>query len=280
MMGYTKLFSEIIMSTVWREPDHIRILWITMLALKDRWHFVNASLPGLADAAKISIKDCEDALSVLSSPDKHSRSSEYEGRRIETCEGGWLILNGEKYRNKMSLDERNEYQRIKQQEYRDREKQKKLQTTGEKTVVDVVKSCLQNGQRFTHTDTDTKADTEQKNTGFAPPIPINPALWDEWMALRKKKKAVNSERAINAIIRSLVEVKKELGINPDDAIIIALEKGWKGIEVAWVQNYLDAKKVGGNSSRTPGKIERAIKACDDFEFSQRQHNGQRTIQGN
>jgi len=116
-----------------------------MLALKDRWHVVNASIPGLADAARLTIPDTIAALETLSSPDPHSRTKDNEGRRIETCDGGWNILNGEKYRNKMSIDERNEYQRIKQKEYRDRAKD--------------VKSCLQNSQRFTHTD--TEADTEQ-----------------------------------------------------------------------------------------------------------------------
>lgn len=147
-MGYTKLFTEIIMSTIWREKNHVRLLWITMLAMKDRWHIVDASLPGLADAARITMDECVEALGVLSSPDKYSRTTEHEGRRIEACDGGWLILNGEKYRNKMSLDERREYQRIKQAEYRKRKKS--------------VKSCLQSSQQFTHTDTDTKADTKEK----------------------------------------------------------------------------------------------------------------------
>ena len=130
-----------------------------MLALKDRWHVVNASLPGLADAARISISDCSEALEVLSSPDPHSRTKEFEGRRIEACDGGWIILNGELYRNKMSLDERNEYQRIKQKEYRDRK-------SG-------VKSCLQKRKRFTHTDTHTDTDTDtkekKKKWRFTPP---------------------------------------------------------------------------------------------------------------
>lgn len=148
-MGYTKLFSEIIMSTVWKEPDYVRIVWITMLALKDRWHIVNASIPGLADASKVSIEQCEKALKILSSPDKYSRSIEHEGRRIEKIDGGWYILNGEKYRNKMSLDERREYQRIKQQEYRQKAKENQGLSI----------SCLQKSQQLTHTDTDTDTET-------------------------------------------------------------------------------------------------------------------------
>ncbi|MCI0560570.1 MAG: hypothetical protein MN733_18950 [Nitrososphaera sp.] len=117
-MGYTKLFNEIVLSTIWREQDTTRLLWITMLALKDRWHVVQASIPGLADAARISLDDCIDGLRVLSSPDKYSRSKEEEGRRIKEVPGGWLIINGEKWRNRMSLDERREYNRLKQREYR------------------------------------------------------------------------------------------------------------------------------------------------------------------
>ncbi len=127
-VGYTKLFNELIMSTVWREPDHVRLLWITMLALKDRWHIANASMPGLADAARITTDQCREAIQILSSPDPDSRSKEFEGRRIQECDGGWLILNGEKYRNKMNADERREYHRLYQKARRDRIKGESLES--------------------------------------------------------------------------------------------------------------------------------------------------------
>jgi len=168
-MGYTKLFTEIIMSTVWREPNHVRLLWITMLALKDRWHVVNASIPGLADSARISMDECIEALTILSEPDEFSRTKDFDGRRIETCDGGWIILNGEKYRNKMSLDERREYQRIKQKEYRDRKRS--------------VKSCLQSSQQFTHTDTDTNTESSKKNTSSS----------DEIYVTKKNRKLKNDQ---------------------------------------------------------------------------------------
>jgi len=152
-MGFTKLFSEIVMSTVWREPNHVRIVWITMLALRDRWSMVEASLPGLADAARVSMPECEEALRVLSSPDPYSRTTADEGRRIKRVEGGWFIINGEKYRNKMSLDERRDYQRIKAREYRARDKA--LENQGPST------ECRQNGPRLTQTETETETETEK-----------------------------------------------------------------------------------------------------------------------
>lgn len=122
MTGYTKLFQDIVTSTIWGEDDKTRIVWITLLALKDRNHFVSASIPGLARQANVSQDDCQKALRKLEAPDKFSRSKEHEGRRIEAVEGGWTVLNGEKYRQRMSKDERREYLRTKQAEYRKRKK--------------------------------------------------------------------------------------------------------------------------------------------------------------
>jgi len=110
-MGYAKLFSEILASTIWQESNHIKIVWITMLAMKDERHEVMASVPGLAKMAGVSREQCEEGLNVLSSPDVDSRSQEYQGRRILKCDGGWKILNGEKFRKKMSLEAKKEYQK-------------------------------------------------------------------------------------------------------------------------------------------------------------------------
>lgn len=123
-MGYTKLFGSIVASTIWREDDKTRILWITMLAMKNERHMVEASLPGLADMARITMEECEDSLKKLESPDKYSRNQDHQGRRIEKVQGGWLILNGEYYRRQMSEDDRREYKRKWQAEYRLRKKTK------------------------------------------------------------------------------------------------------------------------------------------------------------
>ena len=109
--GYTKLFSSIVASTIWREPDHVRLVWITMLAISDGCGQVHASVPGLADLARVSIEHCEDALSRLSAPDEYSRTKDHEGRRIEEIDGGWLILNYVKHRLSRTQDHRREYMR-------------------------------------------------------------------------------------------------------------------------------------------------------------------------
>lgn len=108
MNGYTKLFADIVTSTIWNEPNDCRVLWITMLALKEKDNVCRATVPFLAKASNISLEDTEKYLEHFQQPDKYSRSQEHEGRRIEPFEGGWLILNGEKYQNKLNGEHRKE----------------------------------------------------------------------------------------------------------------------------------------------------------------------------
>lgn len=105
MAGFTKLFSSIVDSTIWREEMHIKVVWVTMLAKADRNGFISSSLPGLADAARVTIPQCEDALRVLTSPDPYSRTKDFDGRRAMVTDGGWILLNYLKYRKVQDEDE-------------------------------------------------------------------------------------------------------------------------------------------------------------------------------
>ena len=136
MTGYTKLFGSIITSTIWCEDNETRLVWITMLALKNQDHIVEGSVPGLAAMARVTVEQCQGALDKLKAPDPHSRTKDFQGRRIEDFQGGWRILNGEFYRNKMNADERREYFRIKQAEHRARKKSVKDTSKMSKTVND------------------------------------------------------------------------------------------------------------------------------------------------
>ena len=101
MSGYsfTKLFSSITESTIWCEPHATRLVWITMLAMADRMGRIAASLPGLANRARVTETECLAAIDRLLAPDRYSRTTENEGRRIEPIEGGWRLLNYTKYRD-------------------------------------------------------------------------------------------------------------------------------------------------------------------------------------
>jgi hypothetical protein len=145
-VSYTKLFSSIIHSTIWREDNPTRLVWITMLAIADFDGRVEASVPGLADAARVDIAACEAALERLSQPDFYSRSQEYEGRRIAAIDGGWMILNHGKYRDKKASR-------------RDYYKSWRANQTSENLTI--AQHSAQ--QCSTHTETETETDTDNNN---------------------------------------------------------------------------------------------------------------------
>ncbi len=98
MAGFAKLFSSILTSTVWGLPHPILRVWIAMLASADADGVVEGSIPGFARVACVTREEMEEALRIFHSPDPDSRTKENEGRRLETIDGGWLILNFAKYR--------------------------------------------------------------------------------------------------------------------------------------------------------------------------------------
>lgn len=118
--SFTKLFSSIITSTVWREDLETKVTWVTLLALADQHGEVQGSLPGLAHLAGVSIEGCKRALELFMQPDEYSRTKDHEGRRIEEIPGGWAILNYAAYRRLASKEEAIEKTRERVRRHRER----------------------------------------------------------------------------------------------------------------------------------------------------------------
>lgn len=110
--GWTPLWSMIVTSTLWGESKDVKILFVTMLAMKDCYGKVTATTSGLSRAAVLTFEETVKALKVLESPDtKSDTNQQYDGRRIERVEGGWVVLNHEKYRGMIRIMKRRNYQR-------------------------------------------------------------------------------------------------------------------------------------------------------------------------
>lgn len=105
-------------STVWQEDAETRLVWVTMLVMADSDGCVWASVPGLADRAKVSREGCEAALKRFMEPDPDSRSSEHEGRRIEKVDRGWRLLNYAKFMAMSPTAAQRERHREAQRRYR------------------------------------------------------------------------------------------------------------------------------------------------------------------
>lgn len=207
MTGFTKLWSEILSSSIWNEDDKVRIVWITMLAAMGPDYMVRASVGGLAHMARVSKEACEHALTVLTSPDPDSRSQDNEGRRVQKVDGGFFILNGGKYREARSLDERKVYMANYMKEYRKRQNERKLERKQRKQNVNASKPPL------------AQAEAEADST--KPPIVPQGGLdveipellrtkefldaWENWLTYRKEKRKPVSTMAAKQQLQNCLE---------------------------------------------------------------------------
>ena len=123
-MGFTKLFASIVTSSVWCEDHPTVRVWIGMLALANANGVVEGSIPGLANVCRITIQECQKAIDLFSSPDPFSRNPADDGRRIEACPGGWVILNYQVYREKRDEETRRKQTREAVARFRQRMKNK------------------------------------------------------------------------------------------------------------------------------------------------------------
>lgn len=104
MERYAPIFSRIVDSSLWVEPDYVVKIFLTLLAKKDADEIVRGSAFNIACWAKKTEAEVLDALKILSAPDtKRLEPQPFEGRRIEKVEGGWMLLNGGKYQEEMMI---------------------------------------------------------------------------------------------------------------------------------------------------------------------------------
>lgn len=124
-LAYVKLDTAILDSTLWIEREQ-REVFITALLMADPWEArdevptfhvrtgvpaaflvpvgwygrVEAAGPGILRRAGVADDVGMVALERLASPDPASRSPAYDGRRLVRVDGGYVVLNYDRYREK------------------------------------------------------------------------------------------------------------------------------------------------------------------------------------
>jgi len=202
-MQFTKLFNSILDSTIWQEPLETKVVWITMLAMCDRTGEVHASVPGLAKRAGVTLQQCNAALACLESPDEYSRTKTHDGRRIREIDGGWELLNHAKYRALLSAEERREYNKNKQAQYR----AEKAEREKCKNVNDMSMTVNDNVSNAHITDAEAEADTKKKKKAITCPQADVPEIAFIWSNSPPAGKMRSSKK-------QLAEAWKKLRIKP------------------------------------------------------------------
>ena len=237
MSGYTKLFSTITDSTIWQAPDTTRLVWITMLAMADAGGYVAASVPGLAARARVSVPDCVTALETFKAPDEWSRTPDFEGRRVAVAEGGWVLLNHEKYRALRDNDDRREQARQAMARLR----------SERKNVLTPVNDVNHDEPQLTQADSYSSSSADSSSSSKAlskskpkvksisaksaeKPADVDANIWADFVLLRKTKKAPLTETALKGIERETAKA----GISLEAGLRMACERGWQGFKADWV----------------------------------------------
>ena len=64
-------------------------------------------------------------------------------------------------------------------------------------------------------------------------IGVSPQVAEDWLKVRKTKKAANTETAFKRIQHEI----QLSGLSADECITIAVERSWQGLKAEWVANY-------------------------------------------
>ena len=130
MNTWAPLWSPIVDSSLWEESGDVVKVFVTLLATKDSDHVCRLDPYRMAKKCNFRTEKGEvdeikvlDILKLLASPDKRRRiKQQFDGRRIKAVEDGWLVLNGQKYREMVQDEMRKARLRRAQAKFREKKR--------------------------------------------------------------------------------------------------------------------------------------------------------------
>lgn len=223
-----------------------------MLAMADKNGRVWASVPGLANRARVPLADAEIALAAFLAPDAYSRTPDNEGRRIEPIDGGWRLLNHEKYR---SIRDEETTKESKRNYINARRAAERAGVEQSRTESNAVEHGRDNAEAEADTDAEAITKEEKKRSPRkreAPfPVPdwINREHWDAWHSCGKRKNATNAQKQM--AVDKLDSWRQE-GIDHNLALENAAIGGWQGLFKP------DGNRAGGGGEHKYAAAHKAI----------------------
>jgi hypothetical protein len=215
-----------------------------MLAMADRHGRVWASIPGLANRARIPVEDCRQAIYTFLSPDLDSRTPDNEGRRIEAIDGGWRLLNHEKYRSIRDEETTKEAKRKYINARRARERNSSQETNianddNSRSTLSTVDRCRDNAEAEAEAEAVQSIKSNSKTTtrrakgngadnSFTLPADIDPILWAEFLEMRQRIRKPATNRAKWLIVGKLANLEMQ-GNNPRKVLQQSIRNSWQDV---------------------------------------------------
>ena len=162
---YNKLFTKILDSSIWSESVETRIVWLTFIAAMDEEGMVRFASPeNVSHRARVTLEAAKKAIEVLEGPDENSSDQDNEGRRLERVPGGWMVLNGKKYRGMVTKS-------VIQEQTRERVRRYREKKAGNVTVTPVTLGNDSPIAIASAPDSDSAVEQKRKMNVFKPTCP-------------------------------------------------------------------------------------------------------------
>lgn len=99
-MGFTKLDSKLVQSSIMAAPSDYFKVWIVLLVICDDDGIARISKKYLAYICRLPLEKVEEAIKYLETEDHDPRLNDEDRRQIKKVCGGYRIENFEKYQVK------------------------------------------------------------------------------------------------------------------------------------------------------------------------------------
>ena len=270
MSTFVKLYGSIIHSSIWAAPDHVRLVWITMLAMADMNGEIEASVVGISGASRLSVDQTKDAIRILSGPDPDSKDGT-TGERIEKIDRGWRIINHGYYRDLRSHQQVRNAQR--QAEFRARRQgvtsNKVTPCNGDTVYVYASKSSGSLERRESERGETPKP--KRTKAAVERPEEVSEEHWRDWLSARSSKKA---GPVTATALKLLVSEASKAGWSLDAAVGQAAARGWASFKADWVAGqaapevFKSARQQGEEKATAEREEAERLKreAEDDLEY--------------
>lgn len=254
-MAFVKLDTGILNSTLWFERDcrevfitallmahpielrepmpqlHVSRIETTGFVVPIGWYgFVPAAGPGIIRMAMCSMDSGTEALVRLGSPDPESRTPDHEGRRMVRVDGGYIILNFIKYREKDNTTKERSAR------YRDRQRIIASRRDVVSSRRDSPVFVTENHQAEAEAEAEAYIKpTPKTKTARARAIPcpdgVSDGTWSDWLTLRKAKRAPVTE----TVVREAGIEAGKAGMTLEAFLRVWCSRGSQGLLAEWLK---------------------------------------------
>lgn len=200
------------------------------------------------------IAEIESAIEYLCRPDENSRNSDEDGRRlVKVGQFAYRVVSHKIYNSIRHEDDRREYNRKKQAEYRAAKRVESVPAcTGvyrrvprsAHTEADTEADTDAEANTEADTDTNTEVKTKSKKTkcdDFQKPDDVQQGTWDDWLAVRKLKKAGPVTNTVMSLLKKQAELA---GYTLEEAIEAAAGSNWITFKAEYVKGQNGSSRTG------------------------------------